>query len=533
MAVTTTSSVAETLQVPHFTSDAQTQTSLIWNEKKDETDEYISKAPEVTHLEVQLSRFEEVLLPNNWEFSTLDSAAHALLRDEEFQRTIRDYQELLKEEEEDPDASRPPGHNIEDYLVKILNMISSNCPPTGDARPFNIRFVDNQQFVETPEPHDPPGVAGAFVSNDSSYLYQWKDVAVLISNGFDFEEEAIDAHSHSSQSPTSSRHSTPSRKFATPEPSSVPKGGRNTSRGSRFSKSRSPRPFQKPRVGSPRGAKNSRPEPSGSDRPTPHKGRALRPPEELSRMAQETLSAMGNRRHVLAITISDIVVRFWYFDRAGTIRTVPTKINDASFIRAFMRLVYADASHIGFEDTFELPVDVENVLPSSTTWDVVGSRVVIQNSAFAVYEKLHSALELHGRGTAVYAARSLTPVHPMDSNTLALRSLPEKVAVKLSWQLTDWNPEDALYRLAEAQGVRGISRLYRSASIVRLSQGFRGRLVKTSQYRDRELRAQVMGPLAVPLLRVKDLDTFKAAFKSLVEGMFMASTAYASNTYMI
>lgn len=513
---TTTVSVSETLQVPHVISDAQTQTSLIWNEKKDEAEEYISEAPEVTHLEVPLSRFEEVLLPNPWEFPILDSAAQTLLRDEEFQRTIRYYRETVKEEEEDPDAIHPPGQDIEDYLTKILNMISSRCPTTGGARPFDIGFVDNRRFEETPEPHEPPGIAGAFVADDISYFYQWKDVAVLIGDGLDFEAEAgaLDTQSNPTRSPNSSRHPTPSRKSATPEPSSASKRGFTTTRGSRFSKSRSPRPFQKQRSDSPRSPKDSRLE--SSNQPSSSKQRAPEPPEDLSRMAQETLSASGNRRHVIAITITDIVVRLWYFDRAGTIRTAPTKLNDASFARAFMRLVYADASHIGFEDAFEPSIHPDEKSPSPT--DVVGSRVLVQGSYFTISEKLHSAMELHGRGTAVYAAQNLEMVQSKDDGASALQTMPKQVVVKFSWQLTDWHSEDALYLLAERYGVRGISRLYRSASIARLSQGLRGRLLKSSQYRDRELRAQVMGPIAIPLLRVKDLDTFKAAFKSLVEG---------------
>ena len=79
---------------------------------------------------------------------------------------------------------------------------------------------------------------------------------------------------------------------------------------------------------------------------------------------------------------------------------------------------------------------------------------------------------------------------------------PRSVVVKLSWQLDSWHDEEALYRLAAERGVQGVSHLYRSATFSRLSHGFRGRLVDVTQFCDRELRVQVLGPLCIPLYRV-------------------------------
>jgi len=74
-----------------------------------------------------------------------------------------------------------------------------------------------------------------------------------------------------------------------------------------------------------------------------------------------------------------------------------------------------------------------------------------------------------------------------------------------------------LYRLAAERGVQGVSHLYRSTTFSRLSHGFRGRLADGTQFCDRELRVQVLGPLCVPLYRVASLDDFKKAFISLVK----------------
>jgi len=44
-------------------------------------------------------------------------------------------------------------------------------------------------------------------------------------------------------------------------------------------------------------------------------------------------------------------------------------------------------------------------------------------------------------------------------------------------------------------------------------------------YADRELRVQVIGPIARPLYEVADLETFKTAFRSLVKSALGKSAA--------
>lgn len=531
---TTTTNVDKTVQEPSLISDAQIQTSLQWNEKTGEAEEFVANALEVTHLEIPLEIFQEALFPDKWGILSLDAAAESLLLDEEFQRTVHYYLETLKEDKEEDNPIHPPGQDMEDYITNMFNMIATRCPDSNDVRPHHLRFVDIRQFAPTPEPHEPPGIAAVFSSNDPAVEYQYKDVAILMDDGSEFEEEdsSYKEHMNTLQS-THERPSSDSRQGSIVSPSSklIPRsrvrsaspsrevvpGSPRHDKFERTSPSRPPKRARNASSYSPPGSeKSSGTPPPYSDRaeqsqrspPSDYKRQGPKPPSELSRMALETISALGNRRHVLAITISELVVRFWYFDRAGTIRTPSLKLNEPSFVKALMRIAFADAAQLGLEETF---------LVSPRHDSLVGCNVVVQNTTFTIREKLHCAPELHGRGTAVYAAETIPSVgHKVDEAESEL--IPAEVVVKLSWQPINWDSEDALYRLAARYGVGGISRLYRSECLTRLSRGFRGLLVHASRYRDRELRAQILGPLAIPLARVRNVEMFKTAFKSLVKG---------------
>lgn len=102
---------------------------------------------------------------------------------------------------------------------------------------------------------------------------------------------------------------------------------------------------------------------------------------------------------------------------------------------------------------------------------------------------------------------------------MSVINIPDRVIIKCAWQAVSKQPEDELFRLAHARGVGGLAKLYGSCTVGHLSQGVRGKICGQRAYQDRELRVQVMGPRCVPLYRVKDLETFKKAFTSLVEGL--------------
>lgn len=241
------------------------------------------------------------------------------------------------------------------------------------------------------------------------------------------------------------------------------------------------------------------------------------------------MSIVGNRRHIFGISSHEMSFRLWYFDRSGSVRTPAMRLDDHTFVRTLLKLTHSTASDFGFEDIFPPENDDEYVSSSSSLnfLDILDCKINIQDTWFVLLERIHVSFELYGRGTAVYGAKDLATMEDDDSDGSA--PSPE-VVVKISWQNCAWKSEDAMYRLAEKHDVRGIAHLYRSAAITRLSRSLRSKLVPISSYRDRELRVQVIGPLAVPLYSVKDLDTFTMAFKSLVRGTSFRKLEQLSST---
>ena len=239
---------------------------------------------------------------------------------------------------------------------------------------------------------------------------------------------------------------------------------------------------------------------------------------ELAANATRLFSATGNRRHILGVYVCRMKVRFCIYDRAGTIYTTPLDLRgDAQrIIAAFISLSFLDAFSLGLEPYLasKTPASPSRLLQGGANYhiDFDGFRVRTDTLLYAG--------EAIGRGTAVFSATS----EPAESSDGALSTLgsgvPSRIVVKMSWHTPSSHSEDVLLKLAEERGVHGVPRLYRSAVAHRVSEGLRSRLVPPPMYADRELRVQVIGPLARPLYEVADLETFKTAFRSLVKSTF-------------
>jgi len=244
---------------------------------------------------------------------------------------------------------------------------------------------------------------------------------------------------------------------------------------------------------------------------------------ELAANATRLFSATGNRRHVVGVHVCRMKVRFCIYDRAGTIYTTPLDLrgDGQRIIAAFISLSFLDAFSLGLEPFLALktPASPSRLLQGGINYviDVDGLRLRT--------DSLLHAGEVIGRGTTVYSA-TLVPAQSSDGALSTLGTeMPLHMVVKLSWHTPHSHSEDELLRLAEERGVQGVPRLYRSAVTHRVSEGIRSRLVPAPMYADRELRVQVIGPVARPLYEVADLETFKTAFRSLVKSTFDKSNA--------
>ena len=239
---------------------------------------------------------------------------------------------------------------------------------------------------------------------------------------------------------------------------------------------------------------------------------------ELAANATRVFRATGNRRHVVGVYIHHLKVRFCIYDRSGTIYTTPLDLrSDAQhIIAALISLSFLDAFSLGLEPYLasKTPASPSSLLQGGTDYVIDVDGLCLRTNSL-----LHAG-EIFFRATAVFSA-TLMPAESSESARSALATdVPSRVAVKMSWHTTSSHSEDELLRLAEERGVQGVVRLYRSTVVHRVSEGLRSRLVPAPMYADRELRVQVIGPLARPLYEVSNLETFKTAFRSLVKSTF-------------
>ena len=280
---------------------------------------------------------------------------------------------------------------------------------------------------------------------------------------------------------------------------------------------------------------------------------------KLRQWAAEVFRDAGNRRHVIGIHASAFDIRFYFYDRAGLVFTEPLQIqleeDAAFFVSAVISLSMMSPIRLGLDPFFapnrRTPYHSPGLHPplrTQSTWadlnETEGAIVRVDGVDFVI-EDLITATGLYGRGTTIFGVRPAAPPdnqefsspappsHPSRTRTRhAETSVPhshptlasnlaypeERLVLKLAWQVPSRQSEDELLKLAQEKGVEGVIKLYKSATLERLSEGFRGRLVPKKMYVDRELRVQVLGPRCIPLKRVSDTEDFKEAFRSLVRG---------------
>ena len=280
----------------------------------------------------------------------------------------------------------------------------------------------------------------------------------------------------------------------------------------------------------------------------------------LQQWATEVFSATGNHRHMIGMHASGFDVRLYFYDRAGVVYTRVLRIDEdqdaALFVRAVLRLTLASPLTLGLDPFFmphprcpyhfpirQPPPGYESPWNSLST--PVGAVIQVEGVNFIVEDLIMSTGSLYGRGTTILGVRpAASPDAPegpyLSSPWAGIRNrrvhaesqgvppVDERLILKLAWQVPSRQSEEELLRLAQEKGVEGVIRLYKSATLERLSRGYRGRLVPRKMYVDRELRVQVLGPRCIPLKRVGNIEDFKEAFRSLVRGQLWPSpTSFA------
>lgn len=260
----------------------------------------------------------------------------------------------------------------------------------------------------------------------------------------------------------------------------------------------------------------------------------LPPPPNLSIYASHTISENSNRGHVIGLRVTAQIFTFYYFDRAGSICSEPLDIANVEDLKKLVECILrmsctASIQRLGYETLFQPPeISFEEHMaghlePKLPDWRTVKEhRVEVEGQTYTLDRVLYTSSSLYGRGTFVYTAKRKLAFPRQDAKLEDDAAIPSDVVIKCSWQVvgSTRSRSNELYKLAAERNVSGVVKLYASKVVRRLSDGRspRGFLVQGWEYRNRELKVEVMGPLCIPLHEVSDVSEFRNAFISLVKG---------------
>lgn len=178
--------------------EAQTQTSLTWDDATGEVKEYVAGVPEVTHLEVPFSKFEDALFVGESK-EEFDAAAQTLLASPHISAQLQEFDQIVE------DAKKPrwqrrtetdPQPNLH-YVRPILDAIVAWSLPSY-TKPYKIHLANPEDFV--PLPRKVPNICAVFssvaeyynsedTSSSSSHQAGWNEVAFMYGDAANFEKE--------------------------------------------------------------------------------------------------------------------------------------------------------------------------------------------------------------------------------------------------------------------------------------------------------------------------------------------------------
>src|SRR5258708_11743616 len=449
---------------------------------------------EETPLQVDFSVYEAAVFGSTRRFPGLDKIVDSVTRCDEIPQYQRTYLERYKAKKI---SSNSPDPDVD--LMRLFNFVLVKARSSGLSIPYthDIHYGKCPEQTEVPVTKDEPirprclGVE-CVLTEDGNLGYEFSNSILIIdcNPSLAWKSTPIDwlVRPHDIKTPpplpVEPRHDISPGGTKRPRDCNL-RGSETTYKLSKRRKIRHPPP--------PRASSSS-----------------LHPPN-LTQYALETLCIVGNRRHVLGLHVEGGKLVFWYFDRAGSVSSTPLMLEKDMrlIVSTVLRLSLVSKARLGYDSFFE-PPSAKGM--RRLWWSIEDHEVEVEGERYQLLDVIHSGSCLYGRGTTVYGARKIPK---LDTEPWGER---ESVVVKCAWQPISKRSEDELFRIAHACGVDGIARLFGSATVRLLSQGVRNRLCSQRYYRDRELRVQVMGPRCMPLYKVKDLDVFKQAFISLVEG---------------
>lgn len=275
----------------------------------------------------------------------------------------------------------------------------------------------------------------------------------------------------------------------------------------------------------------------------------------MSRYANEAMSSLGNRRHIIAILVEGFTFRFWYFDHAGSIRTTKLDLlqDTEKIVAAIINVSLLTVEQLGLQ-----PISgPDPSIPKSMFRSIKGCEISVDGVRYELHDVLHRDRDLYGRGIVVYSAFTKrtpkddkikgkevvlydesVPDHvraemdrEREEKEARWERIPDTVAIKLSWRLAPSPSDDELFSIARKRGAQGMVTLYGARVAGRLSDGVRDALVSPEFYQDRALRVQVFGPIYEPISSIADIPALQKAFISCVQGAFYLIENCGQNPY--
>jgi hypothetical protein len=240
----------------------------------------------------------------------------------------------------------------------------------------------------------------------------------------------------------------------------------------------------------------------------------------IEKIATEIISK-DIRRHVMGVHIGGHTVRFWYFDRAGSVRTTSIDLRGDGevFVGIMLALQCADDFTLGFGFDGAVAERAGDTDEDGATGSFPG--LIVDGRLIELMESIYANPVLYGSATSFFRARlAMTQPSGLPKPVRsALDGLVGDIMVKLSWSPAGESQlSDQLFRLANSNLESNSPRLLSSSTVVRLSGSLRAQLCPTGWFQNLELHAQVLDTVCGPLSSVKNESTFRAAFRSLVEG---------------
>jgi hypothetical protein len=557
----------ETEVVEYRVDDRQVQTSYV----QDGHAGVVALPPQASHVQIDFDLFDNQFLRARYVRQKSNAFAKEVVAHQFFRHQLGVYEAAVPRISYDSPLRKTPGMEPRAIMMDMLNLVNRLANNELKDSPNAPRFVTPIHYKyswSSPDPLDGipallPCVGTWIDSNGVRDIDNWKN-AVLFIDIRPEEGYLTGAHTEGQAPPIAEKHRASAEAA---ESSSAPKKNNGKrKRGESISTHASKR---SKRGSTPTGGTSKPPRPLETKALPPivestsshaKDGRAMEPllvedDRAMSRYANEAMSGLGNRRHMMAILVEGLTFRFWYFDHAGSIRTSRLHLlrDTEKIAAAIINLSLLTAEQLGLQ-----PMSgPDPSIPKSMFRSVKGCEISVDGVRYEIHDVLHRDRDLYGRGTVIYSAYTKRASQSeqgkgkqivlydesvpdqvraeidreREEREARWERIPDTVTIKLSWRLVSSPSDDELFSIARERGADSVVTLYGARVAGRLSDGVRDALVSPEFYQDRVLRVQVFGPIYEPISSIADVPTLQKAFISCVQGAPNLSKKLWTSTY--